>query len=112
MTGAASFRKVLLMPSAQQKIRQEFATADSPQYDGVAERQIAIIEAAGLAARIQAAAKYLNKFFPRGERVCGPNKLIGLVTHYIARQLQLTPDINPPMRCGLVHPHLAARFPS
>ena len=41
-----------------EKIRQEFATADSPQYNGVAERQIAIIEAAGLAARNQAAAKY------------------------------------------------------
>ena len=50
-----------------EKIRQEFTTADSPQYNGVAERQIAIIEAAGLAARIQAAAKYPNEVFPRGE---------------------------------------------
>ena len=64
----ASFRKVLLVPSAQQKksgknLRQPI---DSPQYNGVAERQIAIIEAAGLAARIQAAAKYPNQGFPRG----------------------------------------------
>ena len=51
----------------KEKIRQEFTTADSPQYNGVAERQIAIIEAAGLAARIQAAAKYPNEVFPRGE---------------------------------------------
>ena len=51
-----------------EKIRQEFTMiADSPQDNGVAERQIAIIEAAGLAARIQAAAKYLNEVFPRGE---------------------------------------------
>ena len=49
------------------KIRQEFTTADPPQYNGVAERQIAIIEAAGLAARIQAAAKYPNEVCPRGE---------------------------------------------
>ena len=49
------------------KIRQEFTTADSPQYNGVAERQIAIMEAAGLAARIQAAVKYPNDVFPRGE---------------------------------------------
>ena len=35
----------------KEKIRQEFTTADSPQYNGVAERQIAIIEAAGLASR-------------------------------------------------------------
>ena len=33
----------------------------------VAEHQIAIIEVAGLAARIQAAAKYPNEVFPRGE---------------------------------------------
>ena len=35
-----------------EKIRQEFTTADFPQYNGVAERQVAIIDAAGLAARI------------------------------------------------------------
>ena len=50
-----------------EKIRQEFTTADSPQYKGVTERQIPITEAAGLAARIQAAAKYPNEVFPRGE---------------------------------------------
>ena len=50
-----------------EKIRQEFTTADSPQYNGVAERQLAIIEAASLAARIQAAAKYPNEVLPRGE---------------------------------------------
>ena len=94
-----------------EKIRQELTTVDSPQYNGVAERQIGIIEAAGLATRIQAAAKYPNEVFPRGES-CGSSKLIGLVTHQIARQPQLTPDLNPPMRCGLVHPHLTARSPS
>ena len=50
-----------------EKIRQESTTADSPQYNGVAERQIAIIEAAGLAARIQATGKYPNEVFSRGE---------------------------------------------
>ena len=50
-----------------EKIRQEFTTADSPKYNGIAERQIAIIEATGLAARIQAAAKYPNEVFSRGE---------------------------------------------
>ena len=52
-----------------EKIAQEYTTADSPQYNGVAERQIAIIEAAGLAAGIQAAAKYPNEGFSRGERL-------------------------------------------
>ena len=50
-----------------EKIRQEFTTADFPQYNGVAQRQIAIIEAAGLATRIQAAARYPNEIFPCGE---------------------------------------------
>ena len=50
-----------------EKVRHEFTTADSPQYNGVAERQIAIIEAADLAARIQATSKYPNEVFPCGE---------------------------------------------
>ena len=51
-----------------EKIRQIFTTADSSQYNGVAaERQTAVIKAAGLAARIQAAAKYPNEVFPGGE---------------------------------------------
>ena len=50
-----------------EKFMQEFMTADSPQYNGVAERHIASIEAAGLTARIQAAAKYPSEVFPRGE---------------------------------------------
>ena len=49
------------------KIRQEFTTVNSPQYNGVAERQIAIIRATGLTARIQATAKYPNEGFPPGE---------------------------------------------
>ena len=52
------------------KIRQEFTTADPSQHNGVAERQIAITEAVGLAARIQAAAKCLNEVCPRGESLC------------------------------------------
>ena len=62
------------------KIRQEFTTADPPQYNAVAGRQIAIIEAAGLVARIQAAAKYRNEIVS-AERVCGPSKLPELVKH-------------------------------
>ena len=64
----------------REKIKQAIRTAGSPQYNGVAEREIAIIEAAGLPARIQAAAKYPTRFY-RAERVCGPSKLIGLVTN-------------------------------
>ena len=63
-----------------ERIRQELVTADSLQHNGVAERQIAIIEAAGLVARLQAAVKYPNELFSV-ERACGPSKLIGFVAH-------------------------------
>ena len=35
-------------------IRQEFATADSAKFYGVAERYIAMVESAGMAAQVQA----------------------------------------------------------
>ena len=35
-------------------IKQEFTTADSPQYNGVAERALGLIETAAMAGRIQA----------------------------------------------------------
>ena len=38
----------------ERNIKQEFTTADSPGYNGVAERGLAMIESAALAARIQA----------------------------------------------------------
>ena len=39
-------------------IRQEYAPADSPEYNGVAERAIAMVEQAAMAARIQAKVLY------------------------------------------------------
>ena len=38
----------------ERKIKQEFTTADSPEYNGVAERGLTMIESAALGARIQA----------------------------------------------------------
>ena len=61
--GAARFRKVLMVPLHNSENQARITTADPPQYNGVAERQIAIIEAAGLAARIPAAGKYPNEVF-------------------------------------------------
>ena len=37
-------------------IRQKVTTADSPEFDGVAKRRIAMVEWAGLAAHLQAMA--------------------------------------------------------
>ena len=44
--------------------RQEFTTADSPEFNGVAERRIAMVESAGLAAHLQAIAE--NPGAPKG----------------------------------------------
>ena len=49
-------------------IKQEFTTVDTPELNGVAERQIAIKETGGLAARIQAFGRYSKEAFPKGER--------------------------------------------
>ena len=51
-------------------IKQEFTTADSPEYNGVAERGLAMIESAALAARIQA-----SELFP-GETEKTPPRIV------------------------------------
>ena len=53
----------------REKIRQEFTTSDTPEYNGVAERQIGIIESAGFAAKIQASVMYPSEDFPRGDNM-------------------------------------------
>ena len=60
-----------------EKIRQGFTTADSPQYNGVVELQIAIIEAAGLAARIQTVAKNPTRFFRAERKFVGQASSLG-----------------------------------
>ena len=93
------------------KIMQEFTTADSPQYNRVAERQITIIEAAGLASRIQAAAKYPNEVCPRGGSWWAEE------AHRACHALNCTATsanlgFNFPMIFGWAQPQLAARSPS
>ena len=51
----------------EQKIKQEFTTADRPEYNGVAERGSAMIESAARAARIQA-----SELFPGNSISEGP----------------------------------------
>ena len=48
--GERKFRKLC----RERNIKQEFTAADSPEYNGVAERGLALIESAALASRIQA----------------------------------------------------------
>ena len=48
-------------------IRQEITTADSPQFNGVAKRGIAMIESAGKAAIIQAGLNFRGMGIPFGK---------------------------------------------
>ena len=53
----------------REKIRQEFTTSDTPEYNDVAERQIGIIESASLAAKIQSSVMYPSEDSPRGDNI-------------------------------------------
>ena len=48
-------------------VKEELTTPDIPELNGVAERQMAIIEAAGHVARIQTSERYPNEAFPKGD---------------------------------------------
>ena len=50
-------------------IRQEFTTADSAKFNGVAERHIAMIESAGMAAQVQAKSLFRAFKVPSGSRL-------------------------------------------
>ena len=50
----------------ERKIKQEFTTADSPEYNGVAERGLAMIESAALAVGIQALELFPGYSIPDG----------------------------------------------
>ena len=50
----------------ERNIKQEFTTADSPEYNGVAKRGLALIESAALAARIQASELFPGFNVPEG----------------------------------------------
>ena len=56
----------------ERNIKQEFTTADSPEYNGVAERGLALIESAALAARIKA-----SELFPGFNVPEGPPFVVG-----------------------------------
>ena len=50
-------------------IRQEFTTADSVKFNGVAERHIAMIASVGMAAQVQAKSLFLGFKIPSGRRL-------------------------------------------
>ena len=53
----------------RQNIRHEFTTADSAKFNGVAERHIAMIESAGMAAEVQAKSLFRGFKIPSGSRL-------------------------------------------
>ena len=50
----------------ERKIKQEITTADRPEYNRVAERGLAMLESAALAARIQASELFPGNSIPEG----------------------------------------------
>ena len=50
----------------ERKIKQEFTTADSPEYNGVAERGLAMIKLAALTARMQVSELFSGYSIPKG----------------------------------------------
>ena len=73
-------------------IIQEFTTADSPEFNGVAERRIAMVESAGLAAHLQAIARVLR---------CGLNGRFGPAMRSTVRQPVLTLRTSHHSRCDI-----------
>ena len=68
-------------------IRQEVTTADSAKFNGVAERHIAMVESAGIAAQVQARPPF-RVFKISSVADCGlMNVIIGRVMHSTVRQL-------------------------
>ena len=61
----------------ERKMKHELTTPDSPEYNGVPQRGLAMIESAALAARIQASEWSQVTVFPRGHR-CGQRRQTGL----------------------------------
>ena len=58
-------------------IKQEFTTADSPQFNAVAEQGTAMIESAGKAAIIQAGLNFPDMGIPSGNSLWAPPSLLG-----------------------------------
>ena len=73
-------------------IMQEFTTADRPQFNGVAERGIAMIESAGKAAIIQAGLNFRGMGIPSG------NSLWAAQAYWACRALNSTATTSNP-RC-------------
>ena len=69
-------------------IRQEFTTADSAKFNGVAERHIGMIESAGMATQLQAKSLFLGFNITPGSR-CGLHATIGRAMRSTVRQLVL-----------------------
>ena len=50
-------------------IRREFTTADNAKFNGVAERHIAMVESAGMAAQVQGKSLFRGFTIPSGSRL-------------------------------------------
>ena len=82
-------------------MKQEFATADSHQFNGVAERVLGLIDTAAMAGRIQA-----QERFPARNSLplyrCGRERSPGRVTPQTAQERQLSQRESRRIACGTV----------
>ena len=91
-------------------IRQDFTTANSPQFNGVAERGIAMIESTGKAALIQAKCMFSGMGIPLSDSLWAA-QTYWACNALNSRQPKLTPSKNLLTRCGMVELH-RVRSPS
>ena len=83
-------------------IKQEFTTADSPQFNGVAERALGLIETAAMAGRIQA-----RELYP-GAQLPATDSLWAEASHWACDALNRTattanPESKSPYELSLIH---------
>ena len=95
----------------ERNIKQEFTTADSPEYNGDAERGLALIESAALAARIQA-----SELFPGFNVPEGPS-LWAEAMNWACGAYNRTATVGTPgtvhhMKCSMENLRRRAQFPS
>ena len=81
-------------------IKQEFTPAYSPQYNGVAERRLGLIEEAAMAARIQAKVLFGHVRLPKTDRLWA-EAVHWLARHLITQCALLTLTRSRRMRCGM-----------
>ena len=84
-------------------IKQKFTTADSPQFNGVAERALGLIETAAMADRMQARELFPGARLPATESLRAKSSNWACVALNRAQQRPLTLQTSRRTKCGTVN---------